>query len=101
MSHQIAIELESIVRRALKTGWKGFGHVANADHIELPGGAFVAIVASLAPYYKEADDETRGEISEFIDRWRDLAQTRVKDNVEEVKKLVIELKRMIDKLEAS
>lgn len=99
MSHHTSVELESLVRRALNTGWGGFGHVAHADHIDLEGGAYVAMIACLAPYYKESGNETKGRISDFIDRWRFLEKEKVRDKVDEVKTLVKELRVLLDELD--
>ena len=98
MSHQLSIELEHLARRVLKTGWGGYGHVAHADYIDMPGGAFHVVLAVLSPYYQKADDDKRSLINEFIDKYRELSDKRVREKHEEVKKMTSELKNLIEEL---
>jgi hypothetical protein len=100
MSHQISIHLEQIARRTLKTDWGGFGHVAHADYIDMAGGAFHVVIAVLAPFYKEASKEDKAKISEFIEKYRDLSDKRVREEPEKVKKLVDDLDGLTRELES-
>ncbi|MDR4936044.1 hypothetical protein RGU11_06645 [Rossellomorea marisflavi] len=99
MRHLISMELENLARRVLKTGRGGFGHVASADYIDMPGGAFHVVISVLAPFYKDANDEYKAKISGIIHEYRDLSDKRVTEDPEKVKKLVDDLERITSELE--
>lgn len=100
MSNRISFDLEGLVRRALNTGWGGLGGIAKADYIDMDGGAFHAIIAALAPYYKDAGSDTQAEISNFIHKYRFLSTERVRDHKEDARELIRELDSLLDKLGA-
>ena len=96
--HQISIELESIARRVLKTERGGYGHVAHADYIDIQGGAFHVIISVLAPCYKNATEEERAKIDEFIEKYRDLSDKKVGEEFDLVRTMTDELKQLTREL---
>lgn len=96
--HNACVELERQVRRALGScGRFSLGGVADADFIE-DGGAYTAIVASLAPYYVGAELDTQKQISQFIKGCGHLQRKITDETAEDVRKITKKLKSFLDDL---
>lgn len=91
MLKQAALQLETLVRRALGGVGKGALLVADAEFIER-GGAASAVIAALAPYFLNADEATREKINKFLQEHLLLSTLQYE---EKVYRVTIELRRFM------
>lgn len=91
MLKQAALQLETLVRRALGGVGKGALLVADAEFIER-GGAASAVIAALAPYFLNADEATREKINKFLQEHLLLSTLEYE---EKVYRVTIELRRFM------
>jgi hypothetical protein len=70
INHQISMRLEMAARSALNLQGRGalYG-VIDADYIDQVGNAFTVLVAALAPYYKDSENEVQARIEGFLERY--------------------------------
>lgn len=74
-NHQVSMKLEMAARSALGVQGRGALHgVIDADYIDRIGNAFTVLVAAVAPYYKESENENRALIESFLERYSFLGE---------------------------
>jgi len=75
-NHQVSMRLEMAARSALSVQGRGALHgVIDADYIDRIGNAFTVLIASVSPYYKDANAENRDAIEGFLDRYSFLGES--------------------------